>query len=113
MPQRDGAYQVPTSGTITFEKSGGDLPYPALRTAPVSLNGLIRSGELSRDAVAAVAGATQLPAQLVADLVSRGVPLGSVEDIASFIKSRTHEYGELRATRYLAHFERVRGSIVL
>ena len=113
MPLRDGRYQAPATGNIIFEKSGGELPYPAPRTAPVTLNGLIRSGDRSREAVAAVAGATQLSAQLVGDLVQRGTVLNNVEEIVTFIRSKSAEYGEIRVARYLAAFERHKGSIVL
>jgi hypothetical protein len=110
---RDGRYQVPASGNILFEKSGGELPYPAPRTAPVTLNGLIRSGDQSRDAVRAVAAATQLPAGLVLDLVQHGRVLNNVDEIATFIRSKVGDYGESRVARYLATFQRFRGSIVL
>jgi len=113
MPLREHVYQTPPRGTITFEKSGSDLPYPALRTAPMTLNELIASGNQTRSAVAPVAGATQLPAGVVEDLVKRGTKLKNVDEIADFIRSKRGVYTDLQITRYLAGFERTKHLIVL
>jgi hypothetical protein len=100
----------PSASSLTFEKTGSDMPYPARRSSPFTLNGLIRSGDSKQASVRSVSGATQLEERLVEDLVLNGVVLSNVDQIADFIRAK---YSGLRVSRYLANFERVKGGIVL
>ncbi|HKX31866.1 MAG TPA: hypothetical protein VJ302_29540, partial [Blastocatellia bacterium] len=113
MPLNNNEYATPSSGTIVFEKSGGDLPYPALTSSALTLNAIIKAGDRSRDSVRAVAKATQLGETLVTDLVRNGVELKSVDEIEAFINAQAPVYGRIRTARYLAKFHRVKARVVL
>ncbi|MDT5156609.1 MAG: hypothetical protein QOH51_966 [Acidobacteriota bacterium] len=110
MTLRDGKYEASTKGRLQFEKSGDELPYPARSTSTLTLNGLIKSGDETRESVRDVAGATQLPARLVRDLVADGKVLEHPREIVKFI---SENYDKKRAARYLANFQKFGGSIQL
>jgi hypothetical protein len=59
--------------------------------------------------------ASQLPERLVRDLVRRKIPLGSVDDILTFIRSKVGDYGAARVASYerIFAFAKSAGSIVL
>ncbi len=116
MPWKDGRYEPPASLPFVFEKSGADLPYPSRAAGTpttLTLNGIIRAGDDSKDSVSAVARTTYLEARLIEDLVARGTVLASVADIKAFIESKRADYGDLRTNRYLSNFDRVKGGIIL